>query len=356
MRGKSFNKIRPLKPVMGWKNVLKADPTTWLLEKENPSIRYYTLKDIKGLREEDPETQNAHGDIMESTLVKTILTNQNPAGYWENEDNLYQPKYTATTNQLLILAEVGAHRTPMIEKAIEHVYRFQRNSGHFLTELPKSEKGRNSIVKDGCCYDGNILYYLNHFGYLEDPRTKRLLEFTYDYYDWDNTGWKCRAYPIDPSRVFPRNCYMGATKLLKVFSMIPKSKRDPKMNEIIKLEVEKILDNKVYRYLRNPDGSRKDKAGWKRFGFPLFYQADLLEVLDTLTRLDVKDERMHDAIEVVLNAQQPDGRWLLKNTYNGKMWMDIEVKHKPSKWITLRALRVLKKWETPLRSVTKNSI
>ncbi len=329
---------------MGWKNVLKADPTTWLLEKENPSIRYYTLRDIEGLREEDSETQNAHADIMESNLVKTILTNQNPAGYWENEDNLYQPKYTATTNQMLILAEIGAQRTPMIEKAIEHVYRFQRNSGHFLTELPKTEKGKNSVIKDGCCYDGNILYYLNHFGYLDDPRTKRLLEFTYDYYDVDNTGWKCRAYPIDPSRVFPMNCFMGATKLLKAFSMIPNSNRDPKMNEIIKLEVEKVLDNKVYRYLRNPDGSRKDKAGWKRFGFPLFYQADLLEVLDTLTRLGVRDERMHDAIEVVLNAQQSDGRWLLKNTYNGKMWMDIEAKHKPSKWITLRALRVLKKW------------
>ncbi len=329
---------------MGWKNILKADPTTWLLEKENPSIRYYTLKDIEDLGEEDPETQKAHADIMKSTLVKTILKNQTPEGYWENEANLYQPKYTATTNQMLILAEVGAQKTPEIEKAIEHVYRFQRNSGHFLTELPKSEKGKNSIIKDGCCYDGNILIYLNHFGYLDDPRTRRLLEFIYDYYDADNTGWKCRAYPINPDAVFPVNCFMGSTKILKAFSMISKSKRGSEMNEIIMLEVEKILDNMVYRYLKNPDGSRKDKAGWKRFGFPLFYQADLLEVLDTLTRLGVRDERMRDVIEVVLDAQQFDGRWLLKNTYNGKMWADIEVKHQPSKWITLRAMRVLKKW------------
>jgi len=40
--------------------------------------------------------------------------------------------------------------------------------------------------------------------------------------------------------------------------------------------------------------------------------------------------------------RQPDGRWLLKHSLNGKMWADIEVKGKPSKWITLRALRVLK--------------
>jgi len=59
----------------------------------------------------------------------------------------------------------------------------------------------------------------------------------------------------------------------------------------------------------------------------------------------VKDERMQDAIEVILEAQQSDGKWLLKNTYNGKMWMDIEEKHMPSKWITLRAMCVLKKWD-----------
>ena len=324
---------------------LKSDPTDWLLGTDNPSVRYCTLRDIKGRGENDPDVQKAHNDIMESDLVKTILQAQKSEGYWDSEEDLYLPKYTATTHQLMILAEHGATRTPETEKAIEHVYRFQRNSGHFLTQLPKTERGKNSVVKDGCCIDGNILFYLIHFGYLDDPRTRQLLEFTYGYHDRDDSGWLCRAYPIDPSRVFPINCFMGATKVFKAFSTVPENKRDPEMKEIIRLEVEKILDNKVFRYLRNPDGSRKDKAGWKRFGFPLFYQADLLEVLETLTRLGVRDERMREAIDVVLKVQQPDGRWLLKNTYNGKMYRDIEEKHKPSKWITLRALRVLKNWD-----------
>jgi hypothetical protein len=106
--------------------------------------------------------------------------------------------------------------------------------------------------------------------------------------------------------------------------------------------VENILENGVYRYLRNPDGSRKDKAGWKRFGFPLFYQSDALEVLDTLTRLGVRDERMAEAFELVRAAQQGDGSWLLKDTFNGKMWVDIDEKNRPSKWITLRAMRTLR--------------
>jgi hypothetical protein len=53
---------------------------------------------------------------------------------------------------------------------------------------------------------------------------------------------------------------------------------------------------------------------------------------------------MEPAINLVLDAQQGDGSWLLKHTFNGKMWADIEVKHEPSKWITLRALRTLKRY------------
>ena len=116
------------------------------------------------------------------------------------------------------------------------------------------------------------------------------------------------------------------------------------MKEIIKREVENILDNKIFRYLRNPDGSRKDKAGWKRFGFPLFYQSDALEVLDVLTKLGIKDDRMMPSINLIINSQAIDGKWLLKNSFNGKMWIDIEQKNQPSKWITLRALRVLKRY------------
>lgn len=341
---KSSVKIKSSFTFSDYKMEIPEGVLNWLLEKSNPSVRYQTQKLIQSLDENAPQVKESRNAIMDSKLVKTILESQNPEGYWATEEDMYLPKYTATTHQLLILAEHGAARTPEIERAIEQVYRFQRNSGHFLTKLPKSEKGKNSIVKDGCCFDGNVLYYLTHFGYLDDPRTRKLLDFIYDYYDWENTGWKCRAYPINPGKVFPVNCFMGRTKLLKAFSIIPETRRDPKMKEIIEREVEEILENGVYRYLRNPDGSRKDKAGWKKFGYPLFYQADALEIMVTLSRLGIHDERMQDSIDLILKTQQPDGRWLLKNTYNGKMHIDIEEKHMPSKWLTLRALYVLKKW------------
>jgi hypothetical protein len=314
----------------------------WLLEAENPSVRYWALLDLLGVSKDDPEVQETRRSIVKSKVVQTILGAQHQDGYWVHEEDMYLPKYKATTHQLLILAEHGLPKTPKIEKAIEHIFRFQRNSGHFLTKLPKSERGRNSIVKDGCCFDGNILYYLIHFGYLDDPRTHSLIDFILGYHDSENAGWSCRAYPLNPDAVFPVNCYMGATKILKAFSLIPEKKRTPPIKEVIETETENILSNYVYRYLRNQDGSRKDKAGWKRFGFPLFYPSDTLEVLDTLTRLEVTDERMKPALKIVEGTRGKDGKWLLKNSFNGKMWVDIEEKNQPSKWITLRAMRILK--------------
>jgi hypothetical protein len=327
-----------------WKDNLKGDKTEWLLEPSDPSVRYWALKDLQDLEEDSPDVVATRDAIMRSPIVTAILGAMNPEGYWENPDDMYLPKYTASTHQLLILAELGARRTSEIEKAVEHLFKFQRNSGHFLTKLPKTERGRDSAVKDGCCFDGNILHYLIRFGYLDDPRTQSTLSFQVEYHDDDNAGWRCRAYPIDPEKVFPVNCYMGATKVLKALSLIPEEKRSPEIRRVILREVGNLMDNNVYQYLRNPDGSRKDKTGWKRFGFPLFYQTDILEILDTLTRLGVRDPRMKPSIDLVLDAQQRNGAWLLKHTFNGKMIVDIDEKHKPSKWITLRAMRVLKRY------------
>jgi hypothetical protein len=134
---------------------------------------------------------------------------------------------------------------------------------------------------------------------------------------------------------------MGGVKVLKALAEIQEERLSTSLKRVIGREVENILENKIYLYKKNADGSRKEKAGWKRFGFPLFYQSDALEVLDVLTRLGVKDDRMQNAINLVVESRQKDGEWLLKNSYNGKMWADIEEKGKPSKWITLRALRVL---------------
>ena len=328
---------------MKWADFVTKETYNWLLGPENPSIRFWALQQLENKPENHTDVKDAQDAIMVTPCVKAILKAQKREGHWGTYGNMYTPKYTTTTHNLLILAELGAKRTPQIERAIEYLFLFQMNSGHFRINMPKTEKGYDSDVSDGCCYDGNILYYLIHFGYLDDSRTEKLIDFQVDNHSDDVGGWKCRAYPIDKNRVFPENCYMGGTKMLRALARIPKKQQSADLRRIINQEVEIILENGIYKYLRNPDGSRKAKAGWKRFGFPLFYQSDVLEVLDTLTSLGVKDERMQEAIDLVIQSHQ-DGRWMLKNTFNGKMLCEIDVKNRPSKWITLRACRVLKRY------------
>ncbi len=330
---------------MRWEEFAREDTIEWLLEPDSPGVRFWALQQILGRPLKDPDVVTAQEQVMHSECVTRIMGQQSPEGHWASPDDFYLPKYTATTHNLLILAELGAKRNEAIERALEHMFQYQRESGHFLTTMPKTSKGRASEVKDGCCLDGNILFYLIHFGYLDDARTQRLIEFQEDYYA-EEGGWKCRAFPINPEGVFPENCFMGRVKVLKALARIPVNKRSSRIKEIIANEVDVILQNQVYKYLKNKDGSRKEKAGWKRFGFPLFYQSDILEALDILTELGIKDERMQDSIDVVNAAANDDGRWLLKDTFNGKMVCKIDKKNAPSKWITLRALRVLKRYMT----------
>ncbi len=85
------------------------------------------------------------------------------------------------------------------------------------------------------------------------------------------------------------------------------------------------------------------KPGWLKPGFPLMYQSDIIELLGIFAELDLWDPRLQDAFDIVMAKRLPDGRWKLENSYNGKMNVRIEKKGKPSKWITLKSMRILQR-------------
>ena len=93
-----------------------------------------------------------------------------------------------------------------------------------------------------------------------------------------------------------------------------------------------------------PNGyAPKPSGNWWKFGFPVFYITDLLLVAEALTALGYAgDPRMKNLIQLVLEKQDDQGRWLLENDYAGKTWGEWGEKKKPNKWVTLRALRIIK--------------
>lgn len=92
-----------------WKSYLNADPTDWLLEEDNPSVRYFALKNLLEKPESNPEVIEARENIMKVGVVPKILTKQEVGGYWGIPENFYlRGKYKGTSWQLIILAELGA--------------------------------------------------------------------------------------------------------------------------------------------------------------------------------------------------------------------------------------------------------
>jgi len=330
------------------KSILKADPTDWLLEKNNPSIRYFTLRDILEKPENNLELQEARLGIMKAGLVPAILAKQKREGYWEIPENFYTAKYRGTVWQLLILAELGADITDAsIKKACEFILNHSQDleSGGFAYSTSvKKGGGRHSEVIP--CLTGNMVWSLIQLGYLDDPRVKQGINWITSYQRFDD-GIKesPKGWPYDRLKAAcmgKHTCHMGAVKTLKALSEIPENQRSTNIKNTIEKGTEYILKHHIYK--RSHDLNLVAKPGWLKFGFPLMYQTDALEILGILTQLGYKDERMQEAIDVLISKQDDQGRWVLENTFNGRFQVNIEQKGKPSKWITLNALRVLKRF------------
>lgn len=330
-----------------WKLILKADSTRWLLEEDNPSVRYFTLTEILEKSTNDSEVKEAKKDIMNIGIVPEILAKQKNDGYWETPTAFYTAKYQGTAWQLLILAELGADITDnRVRKACEFILensQHPESNGFSMWSSEKTGGGRRSGIIP--CLTANMVWSLIRLGYLEDPRVQRGINWITTYQRFDDgiestpKGWPYDNYEICWGK---HTCHMGAVKALKALAEIPTGKRNGKIEATIKNGAEHMLKHHIYK--RSHDLTKISKPGWLHFGFPLMYQTDALEILGILTKIGYKDERMKETVDLVVSKQDSQGRWKLENTFNGKFQADIEQKGENSKWITLNALKTLKKF------------
>lgn len=137
---------------------------------------------------------------------------------------------------------------------------------------------------------------------------------------------------------------MGVVKTLKTMAQIDPGLRTTQVSQTIQQAAEYLLRHHIYKKSHNL--SEVSRPGWTRVGFPLMYQTDILEILLILTQLGYKDNRMQEALDILISKRNLNGTWRLENSFNGRMRKNIEVKGKESKWITLNALRVLKAYTT----------
>ncbi|HEV2478223.1 MAG TPA: hypothetical protein VGS79_01110 [Puia sp.] len=112
---------------------------------------------------------------------------------------------------------------------------------------------------------------------------------------------------------------------------------------------EYLLERRLFR--RKSTGEIVNPA-WLQFSFPIRWHYDVLRALEYFRLVgDAPDPRINEAIDLLRSKQQSDGTWLLENTHPGKVHFALEnVDGQPSKWNTLRALRVLRWYDKPAHS------
>ena len=322
-----------------------ADPIRWLLDGDDPSVRYFTLTELLDAAPDNPDVMAARRAIMSQGTVPRILAAQAGSGHWEGRDDFYTAKYRGTVWQLVILAALGADGTDeRVRSGCEAILRDAQDteSGGFAVGRAKKAGGglHSSVIP---CLTGNLVWSLIHLGMLDDPRVQRGVEWITTYQRFDDsedeapTGWPYDRWEMCWGR---HTCHMGAVKALKALAAIPPELRSPEVERTLAQGTEFMLRHHVHR--RSHDLAKVSRPGWLRLGFPLMYQTDVLEILEILTALGCRDERMQEALHVVAGKADAQGRWKLESTFNDRFLVPIESKGEPSRWVTLKALRVLR--------------
>lgn len=335
---------------MSWKNQLRKDPLPWLLESEDTGVRYLALRDLLDLPSDDPKLKAARKVAHKEGPIAIILSRMEQEGYWVKPGSGYNPKYTSTVWSLILLAELGARASEdkRIERACKYLLDHALAAGGQFTA---TASGAPSGTAD--CLQGNLCWSMLELGY-EDARLQSAFEWMARTVTGEgiapledrNASVRYYAGKCGPSFACGSNnklpCAWGGVKVMLALGKLPQNQQTPLIKNAIKHGIEFFLSidpataNYPTAYTERPSGN------WWKFGFPVFYVTDILQIAEALVSLGYgKDPRLSNMLNIILGKQDREGRWLLEYDYAGKTWVDFGKKKLPNKWVTWRALRVL---------------
>jgi hypothetical protein len=315
-----------------------AKPETtldWLLEEDEPSIRYLTLTQLLGRSAKDLDVKAARKKIGEEGWAAEIFARQKPGGWWVHEENLYRPKYLSTNWMLLVLSDLGLTKEdPRIRRASELWRdRFAKADGGF---------GSDGANRSHLCIAGNTARALIKFGYADDPKVKSALEWLVKD-QASNGGWSC----------FGSGGNLDSWEGMSAFAAYPKQSWTKSIKSAVERGAEFYL-----RKSMDQQGARYEP--WYRFHYPVHYYYDLLVGLDFMTSLGYGDDkRLTKAVALLKEKRGPDGRWNLdrvhpdveggmadwysKHSNQAPTQFSIEKPGRQSKMVTFRAMLVLRR-------------
>jgi hypothetical protein len=304
----------------------------WLFDGD-PSVRWQALRDLAGASARAVARERRR--VAVEGWGARLLALQDESGQWGG--GLYTPKWISTTYTLLQLRDMGLPaRHPQALKACALL----------LDRGSYRDGGFNcwrSFKHSETCVSGMVVSMAAHFGF-KDERVDRMARFLLDEQMPDG-GWNCRRVHGATHGSF--HTTISVLEALRLYG----DGRGAHAGEARAAQVlgrEFLLAHRMYRSHRT--GKVADPA-MTRFSFPPRWHYDVLRGLDYFQACRApRDPRLQDAIGLVLRRRRRDGRWTLQNRHAGRVHFEMEPVGQPSRWNTLRCLRVLKWWEAGLRA------
>jgi hypothetical protein len=263
----------------------------------------------------DPEVQEARSAIAQQPLVKEFFALQHPEGYWGDDESKPHTAQGAV-GVLTLLHNLGVEPDKRTTAGCESFLKFcQHESGGFSM----TRKIRSGIFP---CTTGEHLPFLVYFGLGDNPRARAAFEFVIE--DMSTVD------ALDCGRYQHRDCLWGAIAALNGLAALPTDMISEQSKRVVTKMADALLDTR-YDF----EGEHKR---WLTFGVPRAW--DLLGALKALAAHGyARDERFTPLLKLVLSRKDDQGRWVCGSV--SRTW-PIEKRYRPSKWVTLDALRVLK--------------
>jgi len=295
------------------------DPIDWLLDSD-PAIGWQAMRDLTDASPAAIAVERAR--VPREGVGAEILARQGADGAWHRTD---APVWLPTLFTMLLLRATGIDRAdPAVESAVsrlEEGFRWDKAFG----EKPFFE----GEVEP--CINGGTLALGAYFGRPTESLARRLVSE-----QLEDGGWNCEAPKSVRSSFHTTICVLeGLLEYERAVGSAPEITAARRRGE------EYLLKRALFRRLSTGEVAH---PAFLKFAYPPRYHYDILRALDNLSAAGVQpDVRVGDAVHIVESRRQADGRWLLDDAHDEALAFPFgESVGEPSRWNTLRALRVLR--------------
>jgi len=294
----------------------------WLLESD-VAIQYQVYRDLLGT--ERPDLQKR---IAQEGWGAQLLKARKPDGYWS--ERYYQPKWISAHYTLLDLKNLNIDPVNMlIRQTLQRVFAEEKSEDGGINPA-------NSIAQSDVCVNGMVLNFAAYFK-VDEESLKSVIDFLLSQHMPDG-GFNCRS-----NRSGAKHSSMHTT--LSVLEGLFEYERNGytyRLDDVRQAQAaaqEFLLMHKLFRSDRT---GKIIQERFLKFPYPCRWYYDILRAMDYFQQAGLKyDPRMNDAVEIITGKRNQDGIWKLSAAYSGQVHFTMEPAGKPSRWNTLRALRVI---------------